>query len=186
MTNEVILLNKTQKVIIIAYQRGYRINDSGELINTKKGTKRAIRLYGKQRYPTMSISVKEVGNNTYAIPVHQFAAYCFYGNKSFNKNNVVRHLDGNTLNVSRINIVLGTHSENNLDKSPEVRRRAAIKARKAQGKRSTNAKFTNDQILNIRQRVLNNESQVSIAKYYSVTRQCINLIIKRKNYGDVK
>ena len=41
---------------------------------------------------------------------------------------VCRHLDGNPTNNARENIALGTQQQNQLDRSPEVRRAHAIRA----------------------------------------------------------
>lgn len=55
-------------------------------------------------------------------------AYQKYGDRIYNPRMVVRHLDGNPLNNSWENIAIGTQSENNMDKPPELRRRMAVHA----------------------------------------------------------
>lgn len=87
--------------------------------------------YGKQRYPNITLSYG-------TFPLHKFVAYQLYGENAFKK--IVRHIDGNVLNLSKTNIKLGTHSENNLDKPKKSRINAAKKARASQ-KRSYNAKL---------------------------------------------
>jgi hypothetical protein len=171
----------TKEAIKIAYKRGYRVSDEGVLLSPYGNTLK-ISISKNQRYPSFSISrVPNVKNKygVFGIPIHKFAAYCFYGEDAFYCQ-CVRHLNGNVLDVSRKNIALGTHSENNLDKNKEKRSSAAKKARAAQGKRPTNAKFDENQISYIRSA---EKTNIELSKEFNVTRQCIYLIRKGKNYA---
>ena len=172
-----------QDAIRIAFERGYTVTEDGILISPL-GNKLKISISGKQRYPTFSVSkIPNVTNKygVFGIPVHKFAAFCFYGENVFSAN-CVRHLNGNVLDVSKNNISLGTRSQNNLDKDSEVRVSAAKKARAAQGKRPTNAKFTDEQVVYIRSTDIKDKD---LAVEYNVTRQAIWRIRKGKNYNDV-
>lgn len=131
----------TQQRIIEAVSRGYSISIDG-VLSGPKGVL-SVRKYGKQRYPTFSTNWDK---RVFGVPVHHFAAYYFYGAKAFEKGLVIRHLNGNTNDVSRDNIQLGSHSENNLDKPKDVRIRAAKQARLAQGKSPLNSKLTKEQV----------------------------------------
>lgn len=169
--------------ILTAYEKGYRVTDDGILIGMK-GKPLRMACSGNQFYPTFSVSgVKSVNNKygVFGIPVHKFAAYCFYGSESFDAE-CVRHLNGNVLDVSMDNIALGTRSENELDKDPEVRRAVAKKARAAQGHRPSNAKFSDAEVRYIRQSAKNGQE---LAEQFGVTRQAIYLIRKKKNYGNI-
>lgn len=88
------------------------------------GKRIPVKLYGKQKYPSINLSYG-------SFSLHKFVAYQLFGEEAFNK--VVRHLDGNVLNLNKNNIKLGTHSDNNLDKPKEKRIAAAKKARRSQG-----------------------------------------------------
>lgn len=138
-------LTFTQQRIVEASERGYFITEEGHLFGPKG--KLSIKKYGKQKYPTFSTNW---GKRVYGLPIHQFAAYIFYGEESFNKSLVVRHLNADTSDCSKTNIVLGTHSQNNLDKPKEVRISAAKKARASQVIVPTNAKLTEEQVREIR------------------------------------
>lgn len=118
-------MGRTLDMIKLAIDKGYTINDKGEVFSPY-GKELKIGLHGNQRYPTFSINY---GGGIYGIPVHQFAAYLFYGDRPDGL--VIRHLDGNAENNSKNNLIYGTHSENNLDKSEQTRRDVAIKARAA-------------------------------------------------------
>lgn len=174
-----------RKAIYIAYERGYRVTEDGRLINAE-GRELVVKRRGKQRYPTFSLNDKRISKSgVFGIPVHRFAGYCFYGDKIFNKDLVLRHLDANTENISKENLVLGTHSDNNLDKPKSTRIRAAKKARSAQGYRPHNAKLEDAQVREIRARYNNGESGYSISEDYGVSAQTIYYIIKGKRYADV-
>lgn len=136
---------KTQKRILEAVQRGYTVSDDGRLFSTNKELKYG--LHGTQRYPTFSTNWNGI---VFSIPIHLLASYVFYGTKAFERGIVVRHLNGNTLDFSKANIVLGTHSENNLDKPKHIRIKAARLARKAQGVRPRNAKLTDEQVRRVK------------------------------------
>lgn len=132
---------KTQERILEAVGRGYYVNPDGAAYGPKG--RLSIKRRGRQRYPTISTNW---GGTVFGIPAHHLAAYCFYGDSSFDTAVVIRHLNGNTEDLSLDNIVLGTHSQNNLDKSPEVRKSAAQKARMAQGIAAKNRKLTSEQV----------------------------------------
>lgn len=180
MGMKIVLKTKMQNNIKIAVERGYKVLNNGTLIGPN-GPKN-IKLFGKQKYPIFTISI---GNKVQTIPVHILASFCFYGDKVFDKNLVVRHLNSNTLDVNINNIKLGTHSDNNLDKDPKKRSEAAKKARASQGYRAKNALFTNEEILSIRKQRKNGVSLSKLASKYKVTKQCIYAIEKRINYADI-
>jgi hypothetical protein len=138
-------LTKTQRKIVEAVRRGYSILNG--CVYGLKGKPLKLGLHGSQRYPTFTVNFDK---EAYGIPVHLFAAYLYYGEKAFDKKLVVRHLRNDTLDFTKDNIVLGTHSENNLDKPPEVRAFAAKRARAAQGARPKNAKLTMEQVERVR------------------------------------
>lgn len=177
-------LSQIRKSIYIAYEKGYRVTETGELYGLK-GKRLVVKRRGKQRYPTFSVNVgKLTKSGVFGIPVHRFAGFCFYGDRIFEEELVLRHLNGDTEDVSKTNLVLGTHSQNNLDKPAEVRRRAAILARAAQG-RPMNSRFTDEEVREILRRLESGESAPRIAEEYGVTRNCIYLIRDRRNYADV-
>ncbi len=107
-----------------AFLLGCRFNFKTQEFIYASGKAIPVKLYGKQKYPSITLSY-----GTFLL--HKFVAFQLFGEKAFN--NVVRHLDGNVLNLNKNNIALGTHSENNLDKPKHKRVAAAKKARKSQG-----------------------------------------------------
>jgi HNH endonuclease len=133
-------MSKHYHNIKLAELNGFWWDEDTQELVTPRGTRHKPILYGKQRYPSYT-----TGFGSFLI--HKFVAYKLFGEDALLS--IVRHLDGNTLNLQRSNLALGTHSENNLDKSPEVRKNAAVKARASQGKRPLNAFFSEKEVVDI-------------------------------------
>ena len=180
-------MTKTQQRIVEAVARGYYIVDG--LLFSKRQLL-SIKRCGTQRYPTFSTNW---GGLMYSVPVHQFAAFFYYGAKSFNPKLCVRHRDGNTENFKKSNIILGTPSENNLDKPSHIRIKAAKMARAAQGSTPTNAKLSPDQVREIRDAYneLNgkkapNGFTKNLCDKYGVSRTVICKVVNHEYYPKVK
>jgi len=105
---------------IILFDKGYRVNDLGEVINPK-GDKIMCSKHSKG-YRCIGHRINGGKTN---IPVHRLQAYIKFGNKIYTKGLVVRHLDGDKLNNSYKNIELGTYSDNRMDMPEEDRKRLA-------------------------------------------------------------
>jgi len=131
--------------IRFAVERGFDFDFEEQKLVCPSGYKITPRLYGSQRYPSYTINLLQGDKSSGSFPIHKFAAYLLYGEKSLEKGVHVRHIDGDVLNLSKENIVLGTARENEMDKDPSVRSRSAKAARKAQGSRPCNAIITDQQ-----------------------------------------
>ena len=120
------MISKSNIAVIDAFSKGYRINESGQLISPKGVVKKLRK--SPRGYLCFSYRI-----NRTSVPllVHRLCAYQKYGDIIFNADNV-RHLDGNSLNNSPINIEIGTYSDNCQDKQKEVRVRCAKNASKHQ------------------------------------------------------
>lgn len=116
-------LSKTNKVLIEAYNKGYRITEEGEVMGLKNKILSPRIQNGYKNFCTRTKS-----GERYIVKYHRLQAYQKFGNKIFEENIVVRHLDSNSLNNSYKNIAIGTESDNSMDKDPKVRKEVAIKA----------------------------------------------------------
>jgi len=105
---------KWQILVKLAHEKGYRVTENGKLVNPKG---KLLKISLNSNYPQMGILFEGKVSTIY---VHKLAAYCFYGEESFSAE-CVRHKNGNKLDLSKENILLGTYSENELDKDSEVR-----------------------------------------------------------------
>jgi len=125
------VLLKANLYVIEAYNRGYRVID-GELYGpTGKKRKPNIKITSDgYKFERFNICIRQNKNdyNRPSIPVHKLAAFQKFGEKSFEVDIQVRHLDGNSLNNKDYNLELGTPLDNSLDKKPEVRLQSSITA----------------------------------------------------------
>lgn len=115
------------KLMLGCYSKGYRIDDQGNVINPK-GKQIKCFVDGKNGKPYLCFSFKDIRIKNYAkkVLVHRLQAYQKYGDKIFEEGIVVRHLDSNSFNNKKDNIVIGNQKENNLDKPKNVSSRAAL------------------------------------------------------------
>jgi len=106
-----------EKIEIIASHRGYQVTDEGQVIGARGEplSKVTITSHG---YHYFSLRVNGKSPRLYT---HRLQAYQKYGSKLYEEGIEVRHLDGNRLNNSWDNILIGTHSENMMDIPQQIR-----------------------------------------------------------------
>jgi hypothetical protein len=106
------------ELIVAVHALGYRVSESGCLTNPHG---KALKVTTSGKYPRTGAWLDGKVKQFY---VHHLAAFCFYGEEAFHAE-CIRHKDGDRLNISKRNVLIGTHVENEADKSPETRRRSA-------------------------------------------------------------
>lgn len=121
------MLSKNNQALIDAYNKGYRVVD-GKVFYQNRERKVRVNNTG---YYSFTIRYNNIVSN---VCVHRLVAYQKYGDTIFNNNVLVRHEDGNPINNSEINILIGNQSDNMMDIAPEIRRRSAITASKCMQK----------------------------------------------------
>lgn len=105
-----------KEALINAYENGYRVidgvvyNPDGKVLTGTPDSHGYI----------MFAPTKED-----KVFIHRLVAYQKYGNKIFEDDIQVRHLDNNYLNNFNDNIALGDQSRNMMDRPKEIRRRIA-------------------------------------------------------------
>lgn len=117
------------KAALVAHLNGYRVHTNGILFNPD-----GRRMYVKARksdngYPRFTVYLADEKRGV-RIPVHKFAALCFYGVKTFSAQ-CIRHMNDDRTDFSYDNIKLGTNVQNMQDRCPEHRKRIASAAGKA-------------------------------------------------------
>lgn len=106
------------KIEEIAYIKGYRIHDNGEIINPKQEIiKGGLFSSNRMKYKRFSIRYNE---KVLKVKVHRLMAYQKYGDKIFKEGIEVRHLNGDSLDNNKDNIAIGTSVENASDKEKDV------------------------------------------------------------------
>lgn len=99
----------------IIAKRGYMVTEEGVALNPK-GFK--VGYINHSGYIEIKIRIDK---KSVAIPVHRLQAFQKYGEKLFINGTVTRHLNGNPLDNSWENIVIGSHSENMMDIPEQIR-----------------------------------------------------------------
>jgi hypothetical protein len=142
MEKENILLSKTSEYIIMAWDKGYRVDEIGNIIGTKNQLLKGSISTQSDGYQKRVFSVN-FGNGKIRgrLPVHKLQAYQKFGLDAFKKDVHIRHLNGNSLDNSWDNIGIGTCQENSMDKSYEARMKSALAAT-AKVRRFTDAELT--------------------------------------------
>ena len=113
-------MQKNNRAIVHAYNKGYRVNSDGIVITPIGVEKRCGR--DSNGYLKFNITFDE---GSYPIRVHRLCAYQTYGQKVFSTGIVVRHLDNNKDNNSISNLKLGTDQENYMDIPEQTRQSRA-------------------------------------------------------------
>lgn len=165
-------MSMSNKAILLAKEKGYHINKDGTVISPKGNLLKLVR----QQNGYLVFAIRN-GKKTSTIFVHRYQAYEKFGDKLF-KSECVRHLDGDRSNNSYENIQIGTFYENDKDKPIELRKKFALAGAK------TRRKLSDENVNDIKGRLLLGESLSKIAKSYSVARTTIQQIKDGKTYNE--
>jgi len=174
------VISSRSAAIVSAVERGYRVTSTGDVIGLR-GRKLDL-CVGSTGYLQTGIAT---GGRRITLTVHRLVAYCKYGVALFDAE-CVRHLDGNPLNNSWDNVVLGTHSENMID--------IPVSVRLAKGQVAARAtrKLTDDQVRSIRYWYgkIHPDTGVKLtgcllAKMYNTSNAQISFVVNRYTYKHV-
>ena len=101
-------MSKNQNAIQLAYRKGYRVDDDGRVRKCQvKKSRNDVRL-------VFNVGVGR--GERYPVPVHRLQAFQKFGDAMFEPGIVVRHLDGDSTNNRPDNILIGTGSDNAMDR----------------------------------------------------------------------
>ena len=116
-------LSLGNKTLIIAFEKGYIVDDTGNIFFNSRQRK-----LNKDTKGYYSFTICTESGNRRRVQVHRMQAYKKFGDKIFNEEIEVRHLDGNRLNNIENNIGIGNHSQNMNDVPKKKRHNNAINA----------------------------------------------------------
>lgn len=165
-------MTQSQQLIILAYDKGYRIINNNCI--TPKG-KILAGTIKQHPVPYRQFSIR-TSSGARTVFFHSLMAYQLYQEEYFKDGIVARHLDGNSLNNLPDNIKLGTMKDNTLD-IPSKRRSAKNKQGNITKKKLLNG--MREQIINDFK--LNNLSPQELMKKYQTCLNTIYLILKNPN-----
>lgn len=182
------------KAVIIALDSGrYYVDLPQQRMFGPRGELK-IRRCGKQGYATVRLHVSGLPKDAYSVGFYKVVAYLKFGLRAFTSGLHIRHRDGNSENNHPDNILLGTASQNEMDKPAAVRQRSATLARAAQGYLPLNTRLTPTQVKSIKslldaarsphgfQRVRKGVVK-DLAEHYAVSPSTISLIGKGKSWN---
>jgi Mor family transcriptional regulator len=164
------------EVIRESFKQGYSADPKRGLLFGKKGEPLTVKNRGKQKYPTVCVAVYLPQRIFMSVPAHKLMAYYIYGERALSL--VVRHLNANTEDIREKNLRVGTHSQNNLDKPPHIRIRAAKIARASQGYSPLNKKINTDLKNKIQTQHKLGLSYKKIASKFGISKSTVFNVIK--------
>lgn len=155
-----------------AFAAGYRATAEGVIVGPH-GSRPQLRAHHKTRY----LSFSAPGCRS-PISVHRFIAFQLFGEPAMSAE-CVRHLDDNRANNRSENIAYGTRSQNQFD-IPDARR-SLMGQRRNRGRR----RFSDEQVREIRRRLVRGQSINSLRKFYGCSLGVIANIRDGRTYQDV-
>lgn len=177
------MLSKSDVAIIYAFERGYRLNEDGDLLSPKK--KALVSKRKKFRYKTAGVvnlkwykvfSVYVPDYGTVTVFCHRLGAYQLFSRALFEKGIVVRHLNGKSLDNSLSNLSIGTASDNRMDIPPDVRRRSSITAS------SKLRRFSDEVVSQIRHDRSLGMTYLQLGTKYQVPKSTLSYLFNRATY----
>lgn len=121
----------------------------------------------KSGHLSVTLTVKHLANRCIPVLYHRFVAYYFFGLSAL-KCQCIRHLDGNPMNNSVLNLIPGTKRENRADIPKQVL--SAIAKRNAYLLVARSRKLSNNDVINMRLlKQSTNTSYSKIAKQFKVS-----------------
>lgn len=124
-------MKNTQIAILKAKEKGYTIDRSG-IVTGVRGRTMSQRRDGSGYF---SFTVRFDGSR-HEVSFHRYQAYEKFGNTIFNKETVVRHLNGIQTDNSWENIDIGSYSQNCADIPKQTKSAMSVKANRDKRKLS--------------------------------------------------
>lgn len=119
--------SKLKMVLEWVVKKGWDVDEGGRVTNPKGQIREGTLTCG---YLKVGVKIPELGISSYALKIHKFQAYKKYGEEIFNPGMVVRHLNGDRGDNSWGNIVMGTQSDNMMDRDEQDRIRHSKERRR--------------------------------------------------------
>ena len=165
-------LSKNAQFIIYAHERGYRVQEDGSVVS---GRGRLLKLFCRSGYLAFAIQ-NRARSLKGRIPVHRMHAYQIFGDIIFQKGVQVRHLSGDKEDNTKLNLAIGTASQNSMDRSGDERLTQSLRA--ASKKRKLSAEML-DSFRRDREEGM---SLSRLARKYGISKTAASYIVNGKTY----
>lgn len=168
-------ISKEWQKVLVAYEAGFRITKEGEILSH---TGNLISGYVKDFAPGYFLRYFSVRfeNKPTCAAVHKLQAYQKFGADVLEEGIVVRHRDGNSLNNSFNNILIGTMSDNMMDRCEVDRVSYALIAAKS------NRKLSEQQVRSLREDRELGFTYKQLMNKYNIAKSTISYIVNNKTY----
>jgi len=168
-------MSKTNEILVLAFSKGYRVTEDGVTISPKGKLLKTDRL--KHIPPYLALRYKKTN-----ILVHRLAAYQWFGEIIFRPDIQVRHLNGDSRDNRRVNLAVGSASDNAMDVPIEIRRATQKIASTAGGK--VRRKLTSEQAIALRVDRKNGLSYKELMQKYQIAKGTVSYICNNKTYKE--
>jgi hypothetical protein len=159
--------------IRVAYYRGYRVQADGSVISHRGRIRKLQR--NKNGYLYFSISVDK---KPASLHVHRLMAYQKFGERIFETGLQVRHHNNNAADNRPDNILLGTRTENEMDR-PE-----ALRIARAKHAASFVRRLTMVEARQLRQDRRNGYTYQKLCEKYKIGKSLVSYIINNITYRE--
>ena len=160
-------------MVRLAHFKGYRVID-GKVVNSNgKVRKTCIRWRSKDAhtYAIEQVNIAGSDHKSFPIPVHKLVAFQKFGEAALQTGVQVRHANNNSLDNSEGNILIGTGTENALDR-PELDRRVHA----AKGRQT----YTKTEVDRLRKAYDSGESYKEIERRTGISRSTLSYYLSTK------
>ncbi len=164
-------LSNANKAIIDAHEKGYRVDKEGN-VTSHTGKPISTTITPIKPYKRFGASIQGKVIN---ILVHKFQAYQKYGMEAFDPNYVVRHFNGDSLNNTWDNIVLGDRSQNVQDIPKEQRHELA--------KQRTRRKLSDEELYEILKDRKSGMGYTELHRKYGLSKATLSWIFNKAIYA---
>lgn len=166
-------LSKNNRLLLKLVSLGWRTD--GYKVYNSKGVERKVGINSNGYYSYHFSYKKEEA----LISLHRWVAYYKFGDLIFSKDLEVRHLDGNKLNNSMNNLLMGTRTENSLDIPIEIRKASAIKASKER------RVFSDEEVKNIKEDRNKGMSYSELCIKYNTIKSTLSYLFNKALYSNI-
>lgn len=171
------LRGKSAARVIEAYEKGYRVAKDGTALGPT-GVEIGCTRFRKREgnYKTLTVRFEAPRR----VFVHQLQAYQKFGIRALEIGVVVRHKNGNSLDNSEDNILIGTLQDNSLDRPPDERQKQAQLAANAK------KRWTDDEVRSLRTRYFVQGARVKdLATEQGVSKGQMSMMLRGLTYKTI-
>lgn len=155
-------MNESNFYIVEAYNKGYRAI-KGRVYNPK-GIALSLR---ETDSGYLDFGYYRKGKGKIRLRVHRLIAYQKYGDDIFKKGIECRHFDGNSKNNDDDNILIGSHSQNMMDRPSKIRLAQSIIACEAAKRKTT--KYDDKEVEKIKEMYNRTKSYKKVMELFNIT-----------------